>query len=263
MTALLRHHEQVCTKADLLQAVWPGMVVEENNLHVQVTTLRKLLGAAAVANVHGRGYVWTIKPDVPPTQALFGREALLAAASAVLAAPSTRLLTLHGPGGVGKTRLAQALVEQMPPLRDGHCMLALAPLTPDVDLAAAQARALGLQPNDKAAPLPLLLNVSPLPVPGFDFTPGAMPSAALRLFLQRARDVGHPLSPEHPRVLQAAAHICRQLDGLPLALELAAARLRLMTATALQEQIERSHRVVGAGSDATPGRQRSLHDTLR
>jgi tetratricopeptide (TPR) repeat protein len=83
LAALLRRSDQICTKADLMQAVWPGMVVEENNLHVQVTALRKLLGAAAVANVHGRGYAWTIKPDVPAAQALFGREALLAAALTV------------------------------------------------------------------------------------------------------------------------------------------------------------------------------------
>jgi predicted ATPase len=291
------------------------MVVEENNLHVQVTALRKLLGATAVANVHGRGYAWTIKPDVPAAHAIFGREALLAAASALLAAPSTRLLTLHGPGGVGKTRLAQAVLEHAVPPRDGYCLLALAPLTPDVDLADALARALGLRPNDAAAPLPLLLGhlakrqmllvldnvehlpgipllltqllagcpllkllttgrartkleqevtleVPPLPVPQPGVAAGMVPSAALRLFLQRAHDFGHPLS-DHPRELVAAADICCRLDGLPLALELAAARLRLMSATALQEHIERSHRVIGAGNDISPGRHRSLHDTLR
>jgi predicted ATPase/DNA-binding winged helix-turn-helix (wHTH) protein len=312
--ALLRQRDQVCTKADLMQAVWPGMVVEENNLHVQVTALRKLLGATAVANVHGRGYAWTIKPDVPAAQALFGREALLAAASALLDAPSTRLLTLHGPGGVGKTRLAQALLDSTAPPRDGHCLLALAPLTPDVDLADVLARALGLRPDDTTAPLPLLLGhlakrqmllvldnvehlpgippllmqllatcpqlkllttsrtrtkleqevtleVPPLPVPQPGAAADAAPCAALRLFLQRAHDFGHPLA-DLPRERQAAAAICRRLDGLPLALELAAARLRLMSAIALQEQIERSHRVVGAGSDVSPGRQRSLHDTL-
>lgn len=315
LATLLRHRGRICTKADLLQAVWPGMVVEENNLHVQVTALRKLLGAAAVANVHGRGYAWTIKPDVPAAHALFGREALLAAASALLAAPSTRLLTLHGPGGVGKTRMAQALLEHAAPLRDGQLLVELAPFTPDVDLADSLARALGLSPNDTVTPLsqllghlakrqmllvldnvehlpgippllrqlladcPLLkvlttsrartkleqevtLEVPPLPVPQAGAESASSHNAALRLFLQRASDFGQPLA-DHPRALLAAADICRRLDGLPLALELAAARLRLMSATVLREQIERSHRVVGAGNDISPGRQRSLHDTLR
>ena len=315
LAALLLQPDRVHTKGELLRTVWPGMVVQENNLHVQVTALRRLLGAAAILNVHGRGYAWGLKPDVPAAQSLFGRDALLAAAEALLAAPSTRLLTLHGPGGVGKTRVAQSLLEHVSPPRDGVCFVPLAPLTPGVDLADVVARALGLRPSDPASPLALLraflaeremllvldniehlpdippllaqlleaspklkllttsrartkleqevtLEVPPLQVPEAGALADAAPGAALRLFMQRAVEVGQPIA-DHPRETQAAADICRRLDGLPLALELAAARLRLMPASVLREQIELSLRVVGGGTDRAPDRHRSLHDTLQ
>ena len=47
------------TKAELLDLVWPGLVVEENNLQVQISALRRLLGAHAIATVPGRGYQFT------------------------------------------------------------------------------------------------------------------------------------------------------------------------------------------------------------
>lgn len=56
LTALAQRHGRLVTKAELLELVWPGLVVEENNLQVQISTLRKTLGAAAIATVPGRGY---------------------------------------------------------------------------------------------------------------------------------------------------------------------------------------------------------------
>lgn len=56
LLCLLQHHDQLVTREQILQAVWPGLVVEENNLTVQVSALRKVLGAQAVATVPGRGY---------------------------------------------------------------------------------------------------------------------------------------------------------------------------------------------------------------
>jgi DNA-binding winged helix-turn-helix (wHTH) protein len=65
LLALIDHRDRVVTKDELLDMVWPGLVVEENNLQVQVSTLRKVLGAQAVATVPGRGYRFTPSPRRP------------------------------------------------------------------------------------------------------------------------------------------------------------------------------------------------------
>lgn len=56
LMCLIEHRDRVVTKSELMDLVWPGSVVEENNLTVHVSALRKLLGAQAVATVPGRGY---------------------------------------------------------------------------------------------------------------------------------------------------------------------------------------------------------------
>ena len=56
LLVLLEHRERVLGKDELLALVWPGVVVEENNLTVQISALRKVLGAAAITTVAGRGY---------------------------------------------------------------------------------------------------------------------------------------------------------------------------------------------------------------
>jgi TolB-like protein/DNA-binding winged helix-turn-helix (wHTH) protein len=60
---LIRHRDRVVSKNELLEAVWPGLVVEENNLQVQISTLRKLLGAAAITTVPAQGYQFTAALD--------------------------------------------------------------------------------------------------------------------------------------------------------------------------------------------------------
>jgi len=62
---LVERRDRVVTKEELLQLVWPGMVVEENNLTVQISALRKLLGPQALATVSGRGYRFTLSPSEP------------------------------------------------------------------------------------------------------------------------------------------------------------------------------------------------------
>ena len=56
LVCLLAHRDRVLSKDEMLAAVWPGLVVEENNLSVQVSALRKVLGAQSIATVPGRGY---------------------------------------------------------------------------------------------------------------------------------------------------------------------------------------------------------------
>ncbi|MGZ5066443.1 MAG: winged helix-turn-helix domain-containing protein, partial [Usitatibacter sp.] len=60
LVALIDHRDRVVTKNELLDIVWPGLVVEENNLHVQISALRKVLGPQAVATIPGRGFRFTL-----------------------------------------------------------------------------------------------------------------------------------------------------------------------------------------------------------
>src|SRR5436190_16722816 len=65
LVALVENRDRVMTKDELLRLVWPGVVVEENNLQVQVSTLRKLLGNPSIATLPGRGYRFTLSPEEP------------------------------------------------------------------------------------------------------------------------------------------------------------------------------------------------------
>ena len=61
LLALVERAGQLVTKDELLAQVWPGVVVEENNVQVQVSALRKILGAGAIATTAGRGYRFTLE----------------------------------------------------------------------------------------------------------------------------------------------------------------------------------------------------------
>ena len=159
---LVEHRDRVVAKGELLDLVWPGLVVEENNLQVQVSTLRKLLGAPAISTVPGRGYRFTLPLDgttpapapatatAPPPAlgiagpALLGRDEELRLALELL--QSHRLVTVTGPGGIGKTRLARALLQAwLARGADGVGWVDLSPLDDAALLPAAAARGLGLR----------------------------------------------------------------------------------------------------------------------
>ncbi len=114
LLALIERRDRLVTKDELLELVWPGLVVEENNLQVQVSALRKLLGQDAIATVAGHGYRFTLEPtqvDAPqpspapvakhnlpaPVSSFIGRERDLIDLRAMLA--HHRLVTLTGVGG--------------------------------------------------------------------------------------------------------------------------------------------------------------------
>ena len=63
LVALIERRDRPVPKNELLEVVWPGLVVEENNLQVQVSTLRKILGQKAIATIPGRGYRFTLVPE--------------------------------------------------------------------------------------------------------------------------------------------------------------------------------------------------------
>ena len=63
LLALVERRERLVTKDELIEVVWPGLVVEENNLQVHISALRKLLGPQAIATISGRGYRFTLELD--------------------------------------------------------------------------------------------------------------------------------------------------------------------------------------------------------
>src|SRR5437016_6283704 len=95
LLTLIERRERLVTKDELLELVWPGLVVEENNLQVQISALRKVLGAQTIATISGRGYRFAA--------ALGADEALAAAASAAATSsrepPSIAVLPFLNMGG--------------------------------------------------------------------------------------------------------------------------------------------------------------------
>jgi predicted ATPase/DNA-binding winged helix-turn-helix (wHTH) protein len=162
LCTLIERRERTVLRDELFALVWPGRVVEEQNLKVQVLALRKVLGAQAIATVPGRGYRFALALDedpapgigqvaAPPRMApvpesgpiLFGRVADIAALCTAVQAH--RLVSIVGPGGIGKTRVAQAVAHQLRSrFCDGVWMVELASLAPAGEVAATIARTLGV-----------------------------------------------------------------------------------------------------------------------
>ncbi|MBI3348409.1 MAG: winged helix-turn-helix domain-containing protein [Burkholderiales bacterium] len=162
LVAFVERAGQLVAKDDLLKRVWAGVVVEENNLAVQVGTLRKLLGSEAITTIPGFGYRFALpvldvadgstaeltlagRGNLPQRlPALIGREVELAEAATLLS--NHPAVTLCGGPGVGKTRLAQALALRLrEDFADGAWWVDLTLLRDLEPVSAAVARVLGLQ----------------------------------------------------------------------------------------------------------------------
>ena len=165
LLALAERRGQLVSKQELLDIVWPGVVVEEHNIAAQMSTLRKLLGPDVIATIAGRGYRFAAVPggaplqiDAPPVRhnlpeprtRFIGREAALADLARVV--PQSRLTTLIGIGGSGKTRLAlQFARDQVDAFEGGVWFVDLAPLHSAQRVASACAAALGLSERSEPA----------------------------------------------------------------------------------------------------------------
>jgi len=177
LLALVEQAGRVVTKEALSARLWPNIAVEEGTLRVHVAALRKALrdgqeGQRYIANIAGRGYAFvgevvaTDEPDpaaiAPPEPTpllsmarLFGRAEVVETLSTRLA--QQRLITITGPGGIGKTSVALAVADRMRPgLPDGVCVVDFAPLADSKLVPTALASALGIGVVSEN-PLPSLL----------------------------------------------------------------------------------------------------------
>jgi predicted ATPase/DNA-binding CsgD family transcriptional regulator len=263
-----------------------------------------------------------VQPSPIPTSltSFVGRERELAEIRELITTPGVRLLTLTGPGGVGKTRLAlHAAMAARSERQQDVLFISLAEIDRADLVLPAIARALGIQSGGAvtagtlahhlrgrdmllmldnfehvtaAAPaiarllaecpdlralvtsrarLHLLgeheypvhpLRCSHQPARGSQaLARGAEVPPAVALFAARAREAD-PRFAIDDRNFDTVADICAQLDGLPLAIELAAARLRVLSAEALRSVLSRRMRVLTGGSIDRPARHQTLANTI-
>ena len=341
LTVLVRAAPQHVTKTRILEAAWPGVIVDESNLAVQILSIRRALATVSAAEhwletLARRGYRFvgpvtrvpqdTIggsanarpRSNLPhPVTSFVGRERELAELSTLLG--GTRLLTLTGAGGVGKTRLAMRLATALlTGYRDGACLVEFADLR-DPDLVPQTAiNALGLQEQPgrtliqtlidhlRARQLLLLLDnaehllpacaqlvdallrqcplvtlvvtsrerlgvpgemtyrVPSLSVPDVtdEATPqGLMDYESVRLFAERVR-LHRPHFTLTDQNTRAIANICRRLEGIALAIELAAARVRSMSVSDVDRRLDQRFALLTGGSRTLPARQQTLRAAI-
>jgi predicted ATPase len=244
------------------------------------------------------------KTDFPPLKSLrqtnlpipatpfLGRERELDEVIELLTRPAVRLLTLTGPGGTGKTRLAaQAggmLADRyadgvwwvpLAPLRDPHLVLetagrtlgarnGLAELIAEksmlllldnfeqvIDAATDIAELLGACPGVEV----LVTSREPLHVSGEQEypVPPLVPEESVGFFVARARAAAPDFEPD-----ESVSEICRRLDDLPLALELAAARVKALSPAQILERLQQRLPLLTGGARDLPERQRTLRSTI-
>lgn len=332
LEVLIEASGQLVTKEDLFSAVWPDTIVEESNLQVHISALRKLLGPDKdlIKTIPGRGYclirgrqseqatspLWSeanppesgLAPNPFPLccAPLIGRQqALEDVRGAIDVSP---LVTLVGTGGIGKTQLAleaaRSIASRFAEVRyvdlsaiehpdsilstiyDGlahppeggaslrarrqlvvldnceHVIHEAASLcerliqsNPDIKIVATSREP--LRASFERIYRVLLLEV---PRQAADHEE-VLRCSAVQMFISRAR-AREPDFLADGESLDLIGVICRRLDGLPLALELAAARVTTLGIGELVTQLDNRFFVLTGGLRTAPARQRSLKATL-
>jgi predicted ATPase/DNA-binding winged helix-turn-helix (wHTH) protein len=323
-------------KATIIGEAWPGLVVEENNLTVQIAAIRRTLGQVPggvrwVETIARRGYRFA-GPVIPvpasangdekapgnvplALTAFVGRERELVELKSLLA--KSRLLSLVGPGGIGKTRLAtQLAAEVSDAYRDGVWFADLVPVPDAASLASAVGQALNVGQASGQALVPAIVQhckgrrlllvldncehmldaaatlvdtllrsgadvtviatsreplrvegeqvyrLSSLSLPDSTAEPDELRrSEAVLLFVDRAQHqvAGFALTPDRG---PAVAELCRRLDGIPLALELAAARLGALSVEDINSRLQDRFALLVEGSRVPDVRHRTLKATI-
>ncbi len=343
LVALAERPGELVGKNVLMDLVWPGLVVAENNIAAQISALRKVLGGDVIATIPGRGYRFTAKIDpgasgAAPRNAdpgsaadavepalrtnlpaelptLLGRDDDLAALGALI--ERHRLVSIVGAGGMGKSLLAQHLLDtRRSAYPHGVCWVELAGVSDRAGLPGAIAAALGVQ-GGTGEPLAALIGaVAPLTMlvaldnaehvlagvaqvcralhdaaPGlrlvvtsqaplklaaeriYRIGPLAVPQAALpaaqasgfgavALFTERAQAVDARFALTDSNA-SAVIELCRTLDGLALAIELAAVRAPMLGVQRLAAAMQDRLRLLTASrNQAAPARQQTLRAAL-
>lgn len=264
------------------------------------------------------------RPLPVPVTPLVGREAELATVASLLRDPTVRLVTLLGPGGIGKTRLAleaaTVVVRDATLAPDGVWFVDLTPVQEPGRVLEVLAAALGVRPEGRSPVQDLLVDrlqhrdvllvldnfehvlpaapglaqlltacpgvrvlltsrtalqvrgerqvpLAPLATPDVEVSTdlrAVEASPAVQLLVSRGRQV-RPAFALTQADAQAVAALCRRLEGIPLALELAAAQLRILSPTQLLSRLTGGPDAMlglGAGTADLPDRQRTLRSTL-
>src|SRR5262245_10078670 len=342
LIVLLERHGELISAKDLIARVWPDTFVEEGNLRVHIAALRRALGDGQagkryVANVPGRGYRFVAPvsisqrsgPALPRTPAaspahnlpsplmrIVGRDKVVSALVAHFA--SARLITIVGPGGIGKTTVALAVANELAASFEHKVrFIDLAPLTNPLIVPSALASVLDVAVRSDS-PLPMLTahlrdkemllvldscehvveavatlaetivkgaprvrilatsreplrsdgeTVVRLPPLGLPASTSALTAAqaltfpAVQLFVQRAAaclDEFELTDADAPIV----SDICRKLDGIALAIELAASRVDTLGARGIADRLDDRFRLLTRGRRTAMPRHQTLGAAL-
>jgi predicted ATPase/DNA-binding winged helix-turn-helix (wHTH) protein len=339
---LVQSAGELIDKYDLMNRVWPGAAVEENTLQAQISAIRKALGAdrGLLKTIAGRGYRllgdWVIQREdfaaagtptagparsyvtnlTAPASALIGRKTAEARLLELLS--TYRIVTMTGPGGIGKTMLAQAVARSLLATFAGDVLLvelaslsdpALVPFTVATVLGPRQggdgisfesiAREIGArklllvldncehliegaarltETLVRSCPNTTILatsrevlridgeyvyRVPPLDVPGQggDGERDILGHSAVQLLIARTKALNADFSPRGEN-LQLVAEISRQLDGIPLAIEFAAARVATLGLQQVAARLQDRFNLLTSGLRTALPRHQTLLATL-
>lgn len=335
---------RLVAKDDLMDRIWPGAIVGENTLQVHISAVRKALGSDRdlLKTSHGRGYRlagdWTVQdgeaiepPPLPPSRSpheeysrtnlpagiseLVGRSAAIQRVRDL--ASAYRVVTLTGPGGIGKTVLAmKAASDLLADFQDGAWLVELASLSDTALAPSAVAGTLKLTPGDRvtaeslaraigdrhlllvldncehlidavAILVEILMRLCPhttvlltsreilriqgetvfrvpaldVPAPGQQALDSVLGHSAVELFVTRAKALDTGFSPRLED-LPSITEICRHLDGIPLAIEFAAARAAFVGTEQVATGLRDRFALLTSGRRTAVPRHRTLRAAL-